>query len=204
MTKNPARRLGCTGNENQIRGHAFFKDLDWEALEQRKVRPPFKPKIVSTTGMSLQGSEKCKFIIYNSSSFAAEPQGCVELRRRVHQRGTSIDACAERRDAMHQPGGVCGLLLCESQLWAGTAGVLSKVVPRRYAICPIYWWVESRGEEHQQKEEEEASICGSFVGGGIESRLPPRRRRPPPPPPTAAANWDRYYWAVVAHSSHAR
>lgn len=47
MTKNPARRLGCTGNETQIRGHAFFKDLDWEALEQRKVRPPFKPKIVS-------------------------------------------------------------------------------------------------------------------------------------------------------------
>lgn len=47
MTKNPARRLGCTGNENQIRGHAFFKDLDWELLEQRKVRPPFKPKIVS-------------------------------------------------------------------------------------------------------------------------------------------------------------
>ena len=49
MTKNPARRLGCTGNENQIRSHAFFKDLDWEALEQRKVRPPFKPKIVSVT-----------------------------------------------------------------------------------------------------------------------------------------------------------
>lgn len=47
MTKNPARRLGCTGNENQIRSHAFFKDLDWEALEQRKVRPPFKPKIRS-------------------------------------------------------------------------------------------------------------------------------------------------------------
>lgn len=46
MTKNPARRLGCTGNENQIRNHQFFKDLDWEALELRKVRPPFRPKIV--------------------------------------------------------------------------------------------------------------------------------------------------------------
>lgn len=48
MTKNPARRLGCTGNENQIRSHPFFKDLDWTALEQRRVEPPFRPKVVRT------------------------------------------------------------------------------------------------------------------------------------------------------------
>lgn len=46
MTKNPARRLGCTGNENQIRSHPFFKDLDWAALELRRVEPPFRPKVV--------------------------------------------------------------------------------------------------------------------------------------------------------------
>lgn len=46
MTKNPARRLGCSGNETQIRSHAFFKDLDWEALEQRRVKPPFRPRVV--------------------------------------------------------------------------------------------------------------------------------------------------------------
>lgn len=46
MTKNAVRRLGCTGNENQIRSHAFFKDLDWEALEQRRVKPPFRPRVV--------------------------------------------------------------------------------------------------------------------------------------------------------------
>lgn len=46
MTKNPARRLGCSGNESQIRSHAFFKDLDWEALEQRRVKPPFRPRVV--------------------------------------------------------------------------------------------------------------------------------------------------------------
>ena len=46
MTKNPTRRLGCNGNENQIRSHQFFKDLDWEALEMRKVKPPFRPRVV--------------------------------------------------------------------------------------------------------------------------------------------------------------
>lgn len=48
MTKNPARRLGCTTDgENQIRTHTFFKDMDWDALEQRKVKPPFRPRVVS-------------------------------------------------------------------------------------------------------------------------------------------------------------
>ena len=47
MTKNPARRLGCVDGENQIRIHTFFKDMDWDALELRKVRPPFRPRVVS-------------------------------------------------------------------------------------------------------------------------------------------------------------
>ena len=50
MTKNPAKRLGCVasqGTEAAIRTHPFFRDMDWEALECRRVKPPFKPKIVS-------------------------------------------------------------------------------------------------------------------------------------------------------------
>jgi novel protein kinase C epsilon type len=51
MTKNPAKRLGCVaahGTEEAIRNHPFFRDMDWEALEARRVKPPFKPKIVSS------------------------------------------------------------------------------------------------------------------------------------------------------------
>nr|QNS30455.1 protein kinase C epsilon [Locusta migratoria] len=50
MTKNPAKRLGCVvaqGTEAAIRVHPFFRDMDWEALEARRVKPPFKPKIKS-------------------------------------------------------------------------------------------------------------------------------------------------------------
>ena len=51
MTKNPAKRLGCVktqGGEKAILVHPFFHDkISWEGLEQKSVKPPFKPKIVS-------------------------------------------------------------------------------------------------------------------------------------------------------------
>lgn len=50
MAKNPDERLGCVaanGREEAIKAHPFFHSIDWEALEERKVKPPFRPKIVS-------------------------------------------------------------------------------------------------------------------------------------------------------------
>ncbi|XP_055333343.1 calcium-independent protein kinase C-like [Paramacrobiotus metropolitanus] len=50
MTKDPAKRLGCIqarGYEQEVLLHPFFRDIDFEALEQRKIKPPFKPKIRS-------------------------------------------------------------------------------------------------------------------------------------------------------------
>ncbi|XP_041418430.1 protein kinase C epsilon type isoform X2 [Xenopus laevis] len=48
MTKNPNKRLGCVaaqGLEEAIKQHPFFKEIDWVLLEQRKIKPPFKPRI---------------------------------------------------------------------------------------------------------------------------------------------------------------
>ncbi|KAH7730321.1 kinase C eta type [Aphelenchoides avenae] len=55
MTKNPNRRLGCVqsqGSEDAIRAHPFFREIDWDALEARKVKPPFKPRIKSKRDVS--------------------------------------------------------------------------------------------------------------------------------------------------------
>ncbi|ESO04662.1 hypothetical protein HELRODRAFT_78764 [Helobdella robusta] len=56
MTKSPAKRLGCVkahGGERAVLIHSFFHDkVDWEALEERKITPPFKPNIKTRTDVS--------------------------------------------------------------------------------------------------------------------------------------------------------
>ncbi|XP_055970202.1 protein kinase C epsilon type isoform X2 [Sorex fumeus] len=51
MTKNPHKRLGCVAAQNgedAIKQHPFFKEIDWVLLEQKKIKPPFKPRIFAS------------------------------------------------------------------------------------------------------------------------------------------------------------
>ncbi|XP_074854776.1 protein kinase C eta type [Carettochelys insculpta] len=47
MTKNPNLRLGslAQGGEHAILKHPYFKELDWDLLNQRQIEPPFRPRI---------------------------------------------------------------------------------------------------------------------------------------------------------------
>ena len=46
LEKDPVRRLGCPPQpEEAIKFHQYFDEMDWEALEKKKVPPPFIPII---------------------------------------------------------------------------------------------------------------------------------------------------------------
>uniref|UniRef100_A0A8C0U4D6 Protein kinase C n=1 Tax=Cyanistes caeruleus TaxID=156563 RepID=A0A8C0U4D6_CYACU len=49
FVREPERRLGARGN---IRQHAFFQEINWEALEERRMEPPFKPRVKSPSDCS--------------------------------------------------------------------------------------------------------------------------------------------------------
>ncbi|XP_066588212.1 atypical protein kinase C [Prorops nasuta] len=50
LCKKPSERLGCGRRPAafmEIVTHPFFKAIDWEALEQKQVTPPYKPRLDS-------------------------------------------------------------------------------------------------------------------------------------------------------------
>jgi len=55
LTKDCTQRLGCGPNgPNDIKNHPWFNIVDWDALMDKKIIPPFRPK--------LQGSEDTKYV----------------------------------------------------------------------------------------------------------------------------------------------
>jgi len=46
LNRNPDERLGsATGDVENIKAHAFFKDIDFEKLMKKELEPPYKPKV---------------------------------------------------------------------------------------------------------------------------------------------------------------
>lgn len=50
LVKEPAKRLGG-GPEGakEIMRHVFFETIDWTALQDKKITPPFKPQVLNET-----------------------------------------------------------------------------------------------------------------------------------------------------------
>jgi len=44
LTKNPQRRLGAFGDVRAIKGHPFFKTINWRALLEKQVKPPLEAR----------------------------------------------------------------------------------------------------------------------------------------------------------------
>ncbi|EHL01379.1 putative Serine/threonine-protein kinase SCH9 [Glarea lozoyensis 74030] len=49
LNRNPKHRLGAQDDAEELKRHAFFADIDWDALTRKTITPPFKPKLKSET-----------------------------------------------------------------------------------------------------------------------------------------------------------
>ncbi|XP_064648701.1 serine/threonine-protein kinase N2-like isoform X2 [Lineus longissimus] len=53
LRRNPERRLGSSERDAEdVKKQAFFRNVDWDALLMRKVKPPFIPTVVSMEDVS--------------------------------------------------------------------------------------------------------------------------------------------------------
>lgn len=53
LTRQPESRLGGGPEDGaEVRAHSFFSTVDWQALYQRLVTPPFKPKVAGAGDVS--------------------------------------------------------------------------------------------------------------------------------------------------------
>jgi len=44
LNKNPLKRLGAEGGAQEIRSHPWFKDVDWDAVAEKRTFPPDRPE----------------------------------------------------------------------------------------------------------------------------------------------------------------
>ncbi|KAM3559761.1 hypothetical protein ARSEF4850_003988 [Beauveria asiatica] len=52
LNRNPKHRLGASDDAEELKQHPFFNDIDWTLLAQKRIAPPFKPKLKSETDVS--------------------------------------------------------------------------------------------------------------------------------------------------------
>ena len=52
LNRNPKHRLGAKRDADELKEHVFFADIDWDAMMNKMVVPPFKPKLKNIRDVS--------------------------------------------------------------------------------------------------------------------------------------------------------
>lgn len=48
LVKEVSKRLGCgRDGAEEVKGHRFFRPIDWDRLRRKELAPPWRPKVTS-------------------------------------------------------------------------------------------------------------------------------------------------------------
>lgn len=94
LRPQPSSRLGA-GGVHEIQEHPFFQDIDWKALADRKMTPPFKPSMSSSSpersplkvDLELPSTPD----LSDDKSSSSSPRGSDEGSRYMRHRRTSCE-----------------------------------------------------------------------------------------------------------------
>jgi hypothetical protein len=85
LLKNPKRRLGAKGLED-VKRHPFFgPDLDWEAIAQKRVSAPIKPKIKDEMDTSNFADEFTRLPLTDSPGLAPPTESLFRVNYHFYE-----------------------------------------------------------------------------------------------------------------------
>ncbi|CAO1633978.1 unnamed protein product [Sympodiomycopsis kandeliae] len=96
LNRNPKHRLGANRDAQDLMEHAFFRDIDFEALANKQLTPPFKPLVESEESVANFDPEFTETDV-KQAAVAGLPKGAVV------EDGTLLSASAvDARNAQPQ------------------------------------------------------------------------------------------------------
>ena len=97
LNREPARRLGSTSTDaSDIMGHAFFRDINWKDLRDRKVPAPYKP--IVTSGHDTRNIDK----MFTNEKPAETPEATMP---KSAARKTQFGGFTYNKDNLNRQGG---------------------------------------------------------------------------------------------------
>jgi len=72
------RRLGSTTGASEIKSHCFFKDVDWDDVYNKSLKPPFVPNVNSQEDVSNFDSRFTSTVISRESADESNDQPSIK------------------------------------------------------------------------------------------------------------------------------
>lgn len=91
MHKNPDMRIGAGVKDGkEVMEHAFFRDIDWIAVEQRRYVAPFTPRLDSTEDVQYFDKEFVEMPPVNSDDFGQHANGEADDGKKAKHQSESM------------------------------------------------------------------------------------------------------------------